>query len=143
MSYARIVFRKSVRDIARKRTNAFVFTATGRAKWLKAQLWKFLRYSGCLTNHVEQHELVSYIDVDAASIAESILKQRRELANVYNRQATKILIGRDEFHEIARQTVDYPVSFQANIRLGNGGRPPELFGLQIEVIPWMKGVIVY
>ena len=70
---------------------------------------------------------------------DAIYKQRRELIGVFHRQPTRLLIGAEDYAELMATEISTQ-SFRFDIS-ANRGRPT-IFGLTVEVIPWMRGLLV-
>ncbi len=76
--------------------------------------------------------------IDTRSFVERLFRQTDHLTGHFNRRPTKILIGSEDFAEMMgseeiRQLMNFRTEY-------NHGR--EIIGLQVEVIPWMRGILV-
>lgn len=76
--------------------------------------------------------------IDTQTFMERLFRQQDHLLGYFNRKPTRMLIGAEDFAEMMgseeiRQTVNFRAEY-------NHGR--EIIGLQVEVIPWMRGILV-
>lgn len=85
---------------------------------------------------------VQRIVIDPADVMQKILAQRGAMIDM-NREPRRLLIGADDFAEMMK-TARPPEAFEIMGEYykgdGRGGR--RVYGLQIEIIPWMRGVLV-
>lgn len=76
--------------------------------------------------------------VNGATFMERLLKQRAELEGLFNRRPARLLIGAEDYAQMMREVVSsMPFSFSAEY-----GHRREILGLTVEVIPWMRGILV-
>jgi hypothetical protein len=76
--------------------------------------------------------------INPRSFMERLDIQRFHLVKYFDCQPTKILIGAEDFAEMMKsEEIRHLMSFRAEYNYGR-----EIIGLQVEVIPWMRGILV-
>lgn len=96
----------------------------------------FLRKMGAY--RVGESITVKTIQIDSDKFIDQLLRQRKSLFKFFNLDASRLLIGPDDFHSLMGEMQEhYLFSFNAEYY-----RNGELFGIKVYVIPWMKGMLV-
>ncbi len=119
--------------------DAFKFRPKGRAQWLQRLAWKFLNWRGAMDQAYEPKTTVRRHVIDADKFVDLILKQRRALFDGFRKDGQRLLIGSEDYRELMGEisALGYHFEFQAEI--GKNGR---FMGLNVEVVPWMRGAIL-
>jgi hypothetical protein len=123
---------------------AFEFSPHRPAKWLQRLcLWTLAKlgcYASLETVKIERH----HIGEKGERFMSAILRQRENLIGNFDREPKRLLIGNETYAQLMGEPVfDTGFSFVAEYYMGNGpGRRPTVCGLTVEVIPWMRGMLV-
>lgn len=125
-------------------TTAFEYKPANGWAWLQRLAIRVLRWRKCFacTEFVtyERHQ----IGRNGEDFMRHLFEQRKNLENNFNRKPSRLLIGAEDFAELMRQpptTVGF--DFRTEYYMSNGqDRKPSLCGLHVEVIPWMRGILV-
>ena len=118
-------------------TEAFQLRMDRLAPWLQKLCFCVLRKLGafCVSEGVtiERHTL------DARTFMERLFKQQEGLRQFFNMRPTKLLIGAEDYGELMREVVATTQMFSFRAEYGCGH---EIFGMTVQVIPWMRGCLV-
>ena len=116
--------------------------------WLqKCAIW-ILKKLGCYAIHWDTTEIKHTINTD--DFARLLWEQKAELFTTYHYKGKRLLVGYEEFQKLQGFPVNHPLSFSCQYMWGES-RPtlenPQNFvrkagGLEVTVIPWMKGFLV-
>ena len=120
--------------------NAFAVREDRPYLWLqKACCWVL----GKLGAHRRDTQTkIEYRTIDADNFMVRIAKQHASVFELLNRRPKKILIGAQDYAELMRETnTHYPFTFNASYAIGERG-VARIMGLEVQVIPWMRGVLV-
>ena len=118
--------------------DAFRFKPKGHLQWLQRLAWKFLNWCCVLHQAYEPKVTVNRHLIDADTFMDRLFKQKLSLFDSFHKEGQKLLIGSDDYFELMTEKANYqPFNFQAEFMLNK-----QLFGLTVEVIPWMRGMIV-
>jgi hypothetical protein len=133
---------QAVRNVV-ELAGAVRFKPAGRLKGLQSFLWSCLQRLGCLDPVMQESVKVTRHVVDTDNILEAIHRQRREVFNTISRPGQKLLVGHEDYAELMRLAHSDPryMSLQGELH-GYGPDGPRVMGLTIEIIPWMRGVLV-
>lgn len=120
--------------------NAFAVREDRPYLWLqKACCWVL----GKLGAHRRDTQTkIEYRTIDADSFMVRIAEQHASVFELLNRRPKKILIGAQDYAELMHETsAHYPFNFNASYAIGERG-VTRIMGLEVQVIPWMRGVLV-
>lgn len=122
---------------------AYTFKPTGKSKFLQEIAWRFLQWCDSLKPHMEETFTATHHTIDADSFMERIIKQKHNLYDGYGKIGKRLLIGSGDYCELMNDMTAKGQYFEfgANLHFATVGRR-ELLGLTVEVIPWMRGVVV-
>lgn len=124
--------------------DVFTFRKDRPAHWLQRLCLWTLAKLGCFTStetvKIERH----VIGRKGKRFMEALMQQRENLRINFNRHPTRLLIGAENYAELMSEPPsETGFSFQTEYYMGNGrGRRPTVCDLTIEVIPWMRGMLV-
>ena len=91
---------------------------------------------------VDTQTKIEYRTIDADNFMTRIAKQHESVFELLNRKPKKLLIGAQDYAELMPETtVHYPFAFNASYEIGERG-VARIMGLEVQVIPWMRGVLV-
>lgn len=121
--------------------DAFELRKDRPAIWLqRACIW-VLRKLGCFacTEYIEyqRHE----IGRNGRTFMERLMEQRDAIYGTFNRDPTRLLIGAEQYAEIMREKAS-TAYFDFDAEYMKDGRYPRIMGLHVEVIPWMRGIVL-
>jgi hypothetical protein len=120
------------------RPEAFTFRAD--KKWPRLQrlcLW-ILRRLGAhdLGERIEMRRHV----IHPEDLTEAIYRQEEQILDLFHHRGSRILIGPEEWERFLHDTPPYMMhSFSAPYGHGSS---PQLLGMPVTMVPWMKGVLV-
>jgi len=124
--------------------DAFEFCKDRPAHWLqKLCLWT-LRKLGCYasleTVEVQRH----HIGKNGKRFMDRLWQRRSAMQGTLDMDPTRLLIGSEEYAELMNEAVSNTAfDFNTEYYKGNGpGRQPTVMGLHVEVIPWMRGMLL-
>lgn len=133
----RIPVVKELRDV-------FEFRPDRPAYWLQWLCLWTLRKLGCYaqleTTKIERH----VVGKKGEKFMHYLLSQQRSLTEFLNREPERLLIGAEDFANIMNEpnVGTYHWAFDAQYYKGNGSGKPTICGLRVEVVPWMRGLLV-
>ena len=115
---------------------AFQLRTDRPAPWLqKACFWVLRRLRAFYigeTVTIERHA------IDGRTFMDRLFKQREGIDSYFNMRPSRLLIGAEDYAELMREVVaSQAFSFRAEYGYGR-----EILGMTVEVIPWMRGVLV-
>jgi hypothetical protein len=116
--------------------DAYEFRQDRPARWLQRLCLWVLRKLGAFYQRdmvtVQRHVLKPKTFMDR------LFKQREEIASLLNREPKVMLIGADDYFELMNEpAIHQEFSFTAQY-----GKRREILGMEVRVIPWMRGVLV-
>lgn len=125
-------------------------------RWSKIQklCWWVLKKTSCLVPHFDKSQLVTEVAIDREKATREIVRMAAGQLNLMTgKRPQRILLGRQQFYEIATTEVDIRYSFEFCIELAEPSRVERdpwgqytsrlrLFSLPVQVVPWMDGVLV-
>jgi hypothetical protein len=85
-------------------------------------------------------ENISYTKhiIDTRSFIDRLFKQQDHIKGHFNRRPTRLLIGAEDFAALmGTEEIRQMLTFRAEY-----GYNKEIMGLMVEVIPWMRGILV-
>jgi len=121
--------------------DAFELRLDRPAIWLqRACLWVLKRlkcYAHKETVTIERHA----VGVKGGNFMEKLWARKEAVWGDFNREPTKLLIGAADYQELMHEACTAGFSFEAQYYLGRNGRR-EVMGLTVEVIPYMRGMLL-
>jgi hypothetical protein len=125
-------------------TGAVYFKPSGRLRRVQSWVWSWLQRAGCLHPVMEERIHVTSVVVDTGDLLQRIQRQRREVFEQINRDGQRLLIGRDDFAELMQlASFDGPhFSLRGELFSSSYDGSTRVLGLTVEVIPWMRGILV-
>lgn len=108
-----------------------------RPKWWDKPRWWIVRALGgeCPYDTFKTTRTV----VDGATFMERLFAQRRELIYTFNRNASVLLIGAEDYEQLMQTATPWSAMYFQTRYLHASG---EVYGIAVFVIPWMRGMIV-
>lgn len=117
-------------------TEAFQLRQDRPAIWIQKVCFFVLRKLRAF--HVGERIEIERHRIDASTFMDRLFKQRYGIEQFFNMRPTRLLIGSEDYADIMREVaVNNMFSFQAQYGYGR-----EILGMTVEVIPWMRGVLV-
>jgi hypothetical protein len=118
------------------RPDAFALRLDQKWPWLQRVCIAILRKLGAYD--IGETVKIERSTIDAPTFMERLFKQQSNITQFFNVRPTRLLIGSEDYAELMREAV---TTGQFNFRAEYGiGR--EICGLKVEVVPWMRGVLV-
>lgn len=117
-------------------TNDFKFT---KDNWIIRLLIKWLSKLGWIAKIYLKEEYVNYrqTDIDFNNLEQEIRKQYNYIYRNTLSPPTQLLIGQKQFenlkHQLSNRMINYPIDFKLN----------ELYGMQVKILPWLDGMLLY
>ena len=106
-------------------------------KWWDRPRWWLVKLLGGKNPHDTVE--VRRIPIDGKVFAERLFKQKRALTEQFRREATTIWMGAEDYQEL----MDSPLIREAfTMRSSFNYGKHEVYGLTVQVIPWMRGILV-
>lgn len=109
--------------------------------WIQRLCFWFLRRIGSF--HEENVKSVKYKThaINADKFLDVVINQMQCLDFNWHRRPKRLLVGSEDYTNIMGEVVELqPFSFKCEYRVGP--KPPDICGLIVEVIPWMRGILV-
>lgn len=105
-------------------------------KWYEAlQVWLIRKLGG--THPCDTIKYVR-IPIDGKTFVEKLFKQHEDFIKNLRPEPTRILIGAEDFQKLmGSPEFNQPFSFMAEF-----GYSRTLYGLKVDVIPWMRGMLI-
>lgn len=110
--------------------------------WFDKLLWKILCFRKCARVHFDKEYMVAELLIDPEKDGNLIILEAQAQLMELNKRPKKILLGREDFFKITNKVDNLPYimqDFSFNTTLRDGFK---MYGLDIEVIPHMKGILV-
>mgnify|MGYP003500764133 CR=1 len=118
--------------------DAFKFKPKGRAQWLQRLAWRFLNWRRAMDQAYEPTVAVKRHLIDADKFMDRLLKQRRALFDGYRKEGQRLVIGSEDYFELMGEpAIHHHFNFKAEVGMGR-----QLMGLDVEVVPWIRGAVV-
>ncbi len=120
--------------------DAYSFAPSGPAQWLQRLAWRFLRWAGALQQARDLKVTTTRHVVRPDEFMEALYEQQRGLFQMLGKHGQRLLIGSDDY---SRMMGDPDIWKAGRFDfVGQVSTPREIMGLKIEVIPWMRGILV-
>lgn len=137
----RISFVETRRHINRVRRED-VFCLKPASGWVWAQricIW-VLRKLNC--QWYEEVESYTRHVIDTDDFIKNLSLQHKGILDHCHREAGRLLMGAEDFQDLmSSPLVSQQMQFMASYAYAEHGRR-EIFGLEVTIIPWMKGILV-
>jgi hypothetical protein len=118
--------------------DSFKFKPNGRAQWLQRLAWRFLNWRHAMEQAYDPKVTVRRHLIDADNFMDRLLKQKHALFDGFHKEGQRLVIGSEDYFELMSEpAIHHHFSFKAEV--GMRGR---LMGLDVEVVPWMRGAVV-
>jgi hypothetical protein len=125
--------------------DAFEFKPVKRFHFLQRWTFQLLRWYGSLQHQrVKQTDYVRFT-LDTGAFMQRLIDQQEELFRHWNEAPGVLLIGAKDFQELMHTPeIRHHLEFVAPMTFQNGDpwERPRLMGLEVEVVPWMEGMIL-
>lgn len=104
--------------------------------WLQKLCAKIMARLGA--HHIGETVEVKRIDIEPAHFMERLFRQKRGIEDFFGHRPSRLLIGSDDYAELmATAPPEIRIEFMGTYM--HDRRP---FGLTVEIIPWMRGMVV-
>lgn len=116
----------------------YKFKPSGRFVWLQRLAWNFLAWTKALEHVSDDKVTFTRHTIDADDFIHRIDKQKESLWRSFHKEGQRLLIGSEDYAELMNcsyMRTDF--HFRAEICVNN-----KILGLTVEVIPWMRGMVV-
>lgn len=129
----------------------YKFTPRGRFKGLQTWVWNKLIEHGFLKEATRRDATYEVVHINTRDFMEKLLAQKQEVFEQCMTPRTLIIGSRDFDELMRRDTGGTPFGFQSwyyqpgesyELAGKTVRNPPQLCGLTVKVIPWMKGMVV-
>ena len=122
-----------------KDKDVYSFREKGPAPWLQKLCFKILRKLGC-DNAIFYERGVERHVINPKSVVENLLRQQNTILQQAHDCAGVIYMGPSDFNSLAGETMgDCCMKMTVPYKHGTDG---QFYGMDIIVVPWMKGVLV-
>lgn len=118
--------------------NRYTYSPTrGRVlKLLQGWAWRFLFKTRAVAYAFDETTTVHRHVLDSGVFLDRLFQQRAEVFDHWGKEPNKLIIGSDDYRVLMGSVPDFYFTFQVNLRR------PSFAGLEITVVPWMKGMVV-
>jgi|SRR5579864_343354 len=126
-------------------TAAYDIKFTKRWRWIEEICLRFLRKTGCASSHFDREQVVKSVCIPADKAAIDIILLAEGQLRTVGERPNRIVIGRKQFEEIVSSEMPLlcrNFSFEINITQSSRYTRMTRFGVPVDVIPWMDGVLV-
>lgn len=128
---------------------AYTFVPDKKLFRLSIWLWKVLTKLGCLREaRVYKPDKATYqLALDTHALARKILLQQEYVVKTFGCSDFRVLMGSEDFYELVGEAERESLYMQieTEYRAGeykDGRIRGRIFGMKIEVVPWLKGIIL-
>lgn len=141
--YIDVAEMRRITDV-RELTDTYQLRTDRPLVWLQRVCLWMLRRLGCFVSvndiRIERH----VFGKKGRTFMERLWERRMSILGTFDMQPTRLLIGPEEYAEIMHEAVSTAsFGFDAEYGVGNGPlRQPTVMGLRVEVIPWMRGMLL-
>jgi len=123
--------------------DSFTFNPKGRLAPLFRLMWNVLRKHGGVANAFTHKTTVTRHVVNPDGFINKVYAMRADLFRNWDMEGKTLLIGAEDYASLMREQVyDSPFDFMAEVMIKRDQRHPEILGLKVRVIPWMRGLVV-
>jgi hypothetical protein len=119
--------------------DAFKFKPMGRAQWAQRLAWRFLLWRRAMTQAYEPKVITTRHLIDSDLFIDRLLKQKRALFDGYRLEGRRLIIGSEDYAELMTSPDVIPHHFNFRAEFGFNR---QIVGLDVEVVPWMRGAVV-
>lgn len=135
----RVEFYETRRDVSQVyRADRWALTPHGRLAPLLRKVFAWLAKHGHMGNVYDEKVEYTRHRVDTDSLLEALFRQQSEAMRVLSRDVTRVLMGPEDYAKLtSAPEILQHMTFNAMARDRHG-----VFGMTIEIIPWMRGVLV-
>lgn len=140
-----IQFMEHVNETSYIPTGAYKLNPKRRALWLQKACCWIMKKLDC--EWFEPTAKITRIEVDPMRFMQEIFRQRESLYSLIRKDGQTLLIGADDFLEAMGSPEIYQqFCFKAQINRSHRNRWGEvemkILGLDVVVVPWMKGMVI-
>lgn len=132
--------RTETRMISTVMKDTFEFRKDLKFHWVQKLAFKVLRKIGCYSTLHEP--IISRHVIRPDDIMQNLFEQNAELMDLYDSSGGYLLIGPEEYQRLtSNPDIQRVLTFNTEYHKG-GFEHHRIHGMQIKVIPWMKGMLV-
>lgn len=107
--------------------------------WLQRMAFRFLKWSNGLIHPIDRQISYTAFTINTDDFMRALLQQQHEVFE-YGVEPRRCIMGASDFEKLmGLKGVERYLSFDTSYRVN---RPPDFMGLRVEVVPWMKGVLL-
>ena len=120
------------------------FTYTPEKGWQRLQKICFWILDKIGAHKVDYKVSYETITIDGLDFIGKFMKQSHEIQKQFNTQPKTLYIGKDDYFELMNQKdqmLYQKISFKTEYMQG-AYNAPRIYGLDVHIIPWMKGFIL-
>jgi hypothetical protein len=120
--------------------DGYKFKPRGRGRWFQTQAWRFLQWCGALESAYQPTVKITRVSIghNGRDFMAALYEQRASLFEQFGRKGTRLLIGAQDFEELMCSP---PINVHVRF-IGDYHRNRQIMGLTVEVLPWMRGMVV-
>lgn len=123
-------------------TDSYIFIPRGKLSWFQTLLWKILLKTGCLKEYIDISEKIDRISFNRVDFTNNLYKTYSNMFKI-NETPKKIYMGVDQFNDLAKTNANFTNRIGFSIQFNkNEGQSYKAFGVPVEIIPWMDGVLI-
>ncbi len=134
----RVEFIRHESRIARElQPDSYHFRPRGRLSAAQRAAWWFLQRTGALENSFLERVTFTKHVVDPPKFIERVFAQKKDLLENFDREGQRLLVGSEDYSQIMDEAEPGWFTFDAEVGFGR-----RILGLKVEVIPWMRGIVL-
>lgn len=116
--------------------DAYMVRKDGRLVWLQRVCAWLLSKLG--KHAIEREVTLERHVIDSDDFMQRVFQQCDDIVRLFNREPKNLLVGTEDFAEImGAAQASQPFTFQSEY-----WHRGKIFGLTVQVVPWMKGILV-
>lgn len=122
-------------------TEKFTFRPDKKWPWLQKICFAILRKLGA--NSIGEVVKIERRVIDSDKFISAIYKQKAEIKELFNMCPKHLFIGAEDYSVLMREEIStMPFDFRATYAYNDEYNRQQIMGLNVKVIPWMRGILV-
>jgi len=122
-------------------TNAFEFRKDKKYHWLQKLCCKIMKKIGA--HYMMPYTTIKRTTIDTQDLLNQINLQHKEVFKSFNMRPTRLVIGVEDFQDLMGVTdVERYMTFDTQYSGSDSQGNRKIFGLNVAIVPWMKGMVV-
>lgn len=119
-------------------TDSFEFVPTGKFRWFKKALWRFLHWSGCLNQYIENTETYQKIYIDEKDFSKKVFEVYTSYVGLTSKIPKHVYMGPEDFYQLTYQE---PGLNEVKTFVQFHKDRWTVFNIPVTVVPYMEGIL--